>query len=188
MPQHAPQRDRDVRRAQRGGRDLIQKWLKQVMISPIHQRDPHRRALERPRRVEAAEAAAQHQDARRRPLHAREAIAPGAARQFAPGPRGGYGEGMEWRKVARAADVPERGGLAVEAGGRAIALFRVGGAVHAIEDRCPHQFAPLSQGTLCGGSFGDCIVCPPGQIPCGNGCCSADQKCVSNGPTIGFTS
>jgi nitrite reductase (NADH) small subunit len=59
-------------------------------------------------------------------------------------------DGMEWIAVAAEADVPARGGLAVLARGRAVALFRVGEAIHAIEDRCPHQYAPLSEGTLAG--------------------------------------
>ena len=40
---------------------------------------------------------------------------------------------------------------------RAVALFRdSGGLPHAIADRCPHRFAPLSLGTL----EGDAITCP----------------------------
>jgi nitrite reductase (NADH) small subunit len=53
-------------------------------------------------------------------------------------------------RAARLDEIPEGRGLAVELEGRAIALFLVGEGVHAIEDRCPHQFAPLSDGTLCG--------------------------------------
>ncbi len=52
--------------------------------------------------------------------------------------------------MASAAEVPEGGALAVEAGGIAVALFKVGGRIYAIEDRCAHQFAPLSRGRLCG--------------------------------------
>lgn len=57
---------------------------------------------------------------------------------------------MRWVEAARVEDVPRGGGRAVVVGERAIALFEVGGAIHAIEDRCPHQFAPLSTGRLCG--------------------------------------
>src|SRR5436309_675623 len=57
---------------------------------------------------------------------------------------------MRYVKVATADEVPEGGVRAVSAEGRAIALFRVEGRIYAIEDRCAHQFAPLSEGTVCG--------------------------------------
>jgi len=44
--------------------------------------------------------------------------------------------------------IPEGRGLAVDVAGRALALFRLGPEVYAVEDRCPHQLAELSTGTL----------------------------------------
>jgi nitrite reductase/ring-hydroxylating ferredoxin subunit len=58
--------------------------------------------------------------------------------------------------VARADDVPARGGLAVEVGGIEIGVFRVEGGFLAIENACPHAGVPLSTGDVA-----DCIVtCP----------------------------
>lgn len=56
-----------------------------------------------------------------------------------------------WVKVAARRDVPKEGGLAVEAGGKRIAVFEAGGALYAIDDECPHAGAPLSEGSVSGG-------------------------------------
>jgi len=59
-------------------------------------------------------------------------------------------------RVALAADVPDRGGLAVEVGGIEIGVFRVGDGFLAIENACPHAGVPLSTGEV-----DACIVtCP----------------------------
>jgi nitrite reductase/ring-hydroxylating ferredoxin subunit len=44
----------------------------------------------------------------------------------------------------------------VEVDGRAIALFRVAGAIHAVEDTCLHAGGPLSEGAL----DGPTVTCP----------------------------
>jgi len=61
--------------------------------------------------------------------------------------------------VADAAAVRRRGMLEVEAGGRALLLLAVGGAIHAVDAVCPHHQAWLSMGRL----DGDCIDCPRHQ-------------------------
>ena len=53
-----------------------------------------------------------------------------------------------WVRAAAARDLPEGGRLAVEVEGKPLALFHTGGRVFAIENRCPHQDAPLDDGTL----------------------------------------
>lgn len=53
-----------------------------------------------------------------------------------------------YQTVARVGDVPEGQGRLVEAGGRLIALFLDGGRYYAIDDACPHQGAPLSDGIV----------------------------------------
>ena len=53
---------------------------------------------------------------------------------------------MTYRAVARLDEVPEDEGVCVELDGRRIALFRDGDAVHAIDNVCPHQGAPLAEG------------------------------------------
>src|SRR5262249_13697871 len=58
--QDRPQRGRDVRGIQRGGRPLVEERLEQMVVAAVEQRDPHGLPRERARRVEAAEAAAHH--------------------------------------------------------------------------------------------------------------------------------
>ncbi|HVY62156.1 MAG TPA: Rieske 2Fe-2S domain-containing protein [Planctomycetota bacterium] len=53
-------------------------------------------------------------------------------------------------RAASAKELPPGGRLAVEVAGRALALFNVEGRLFAIEDRCAHQFVPLSDGALSG--------------------------------------
>ncbi len=55
-----------------------------------------------------------------------------------------------WLKVAARRDIPQEGGLSVEASGKPIAIFEVGGALFAIDDECPHVGAPLSEGIVSG--------------------------------------
>ena len=58
--------------------------------------------------------------------------------------------------VAKRSEIPEGSGLCVEAEGKRIALFRLGDAVCAIDDSCPHADGPLSEGGL----EGDVVECP----------------------------
>ena len=55
---------RDIAWRQRGGRDLIEQRLKQVIVVAIEDRDPNGRAVECARRIEAAEPAADDHDVR----------------------------------------------------------------------------------------------------------------------------
>lgn len=59
-------------------------------------------------------------------------------------------------KVCRLAQLPEKQGFLVEAAGEAIAIFRVGDAVHAVENACPHRGGPLAFGDLRGAT----VYCP----------------------------
>jgi len=53
-------------------------------------------------------------------------------------------------------DVLDRDGRAlVRVGGRAIAVFRVGEAVYAVENECPHERNPLIDGDI----VGETLVC-----------------------------
>ncbi len=67
--------------------------------------------------------------------------------------------GATWTDVADAAAVRRRGMLEAEAGGHALLLLAVAGAIHAVAAVCPHHQAWLSMGTL----DGDCIDCPRHQ-------------------------
>lgn len=59
-------------------------------------------------------------------------------------------------KVAMIAELPSDEGKCFEVEGQLIGLFKDGDVVHAIENRCPHEGAPLSEG------FYDCgvVTCP----------------------------
>jgi 3-phenylpropionate/trans-cinnamate dioxygenase ferredoxin subunit len=61
-----------------------------------------------------------------------------------------------WVRVATLAELAEDAALPVRLGAASIALYRLGGAVHAIDDVCTHAFALLSQGFVEGGT----IECP----------------------------
>ena len=60
---------------------------------------------------------------------------------------------MAFEKVASLADIPTGRGLKVEIDGIEVGLFRDGDRVYAMENACPHQGAPLSDGALDG-----CVV------------------------------
>jgi len=63
---------------------------------------------------------------------------------------------MSWIKVAKVTDVPTNTGLAVEAEGQALALYKVEDQVYAIDGICPHAGGPMAEGSLNG-----CLVmCP----------------------------
>lgn len=59
-------------------------------------------------------------------------------------------------KVASVEEVPEGTGRAVEANGKRVALFNVGGEFHAVDGVCPHQGGPLGEGIL----RGSVVTCP----------------------------
>jgi NAD(P)H-dependent nitrite reductase small subunit len=62
----------------------------------------------------------------------------------------------EWHRVASSADLRDGEGLAVDVAGTAIALYRVGGKIYAIDDVCTHEYGVLSQGFVDDGT----IECP----------------------------
>lgn len=51
-------------------------------------------------------------------------------------------------KVAKQSDVPEGGAIAVDVEDKTIAIFKVEGALYAIDDMCSHEDAPLCEGVL----------------------------------------
>ncbi|HZS64512.1 MAG TPA: Rieske 2Fe-2S domain-containing protein [Xanthobacteraceae bacterium] len=50
--------------------------------------------------------------------------------------------------VGKIGDIPEGKAIAVEAGHRAIAVFRVAGKLYAIANKCPHKGASLCEGEI----------------------------------------
>ena len=72
-----------------------------------------------------------------------------------------------WIRVTTIDSVPVREGRAVRLGGRELALFNLGDRFLAIDNRCPHQGGPLSDGIV----TGEAVVCPlhawKVNLPCG---------------------
>jgi nitrite reductase/ring-hydroxylating ferredoxin subunit len=58
--------------------------------------------------------------------------------------------------LGSADEVPEGGARCYRVGQRAIAVFRVRGELHAIDDTCPHRGGSLSEGDL----DGTVVSCP----------------------------
>ncbi|MGH7910891.1 MAG: Rieske (2Fe-2S) protein [Candidatus Dormibacteraceae bacterium] len=73
----------------------------------------------------------------------------------------GVGTARDYR-VGPAADVPEEGGILVQAGGLELGLFKVRGSLHAYENRCRHQGGPVCTGDVIG-RF-QAVVNPDGTI------------------------
>jgi nitrite reductase (NADH) small subunit/3-phenylpropionate/trans-cinnamate dioxygenase ferredoxin subunit len=71
-------------------------------------------------------------------------------------------------RVARADDVPEGGGIAVDVGARRIAVFRFRGGFYALDETCPHRGGPLHEGSIENGV----VFCPwhQWQFDLGTGC------------------
>jgi len=62
----------------------------------------------------------------------------------------------EFVKVANLSELKPGSAKVVEAMGKTIALFNVGGTVYATDNTCLHQGGPLGEGEL----MGDVVVCP----------------------------
>jgi 3-phenylpropionate/trans-cinnamate dioxygenase ferredoxin subunit len=59
-------------------------------------------------------------------------------------------------RVASLTDLPDGRGVRADVGGHRIALFRFGGTVHAVGDRCSHAEASLAEGEV----FDGAVECP----------------------------
>ena len=58
--------------------------------------------------------------------------------------------------LGRIGDIPVGEGRVVDAGGKTLALFNVGGTYHAIDNICSHRGGPLGEGDL----DGTIVACP----------------------------
>jgi 3-phenylpropionate/trans-cinnamate dioxygenase ferredoxin subunit len=76
-------------------------------------------------------------------------------------------------EIAPLTELPDGRGVRVEVEGERVALFRLGGAVHAIGDRCSHAEASLAEGEVFDGevecprhgSVFDLATGEPGSLP-----------------------
>jgi NAD(P)H-dependent nitrite reductase small subunit len=75
-----------------------------------------------------------------------------AAKQSAPEAQ----EASQWVEVGTRSDLSAEHHLHVQVAGRHLAVFEVGGEVHAIDNLCPHKGGSLAHGRL----SGDVITCP----------------------------
>ena len=62
----------------------------------------------------------------------------------------------DWHDAAACADVDDDAVVGVMIEGKAIALFKINGAYHALKDLCSHGQARLSDGYVADG----CVECP----------------------------
>lgn len=78
-------------------------------------------------------------------------------------------------KVARASEIAAGQGRTVEAEGREIAIFNVGGTLHAIDNSCKHRGGSLGEGEL----DGTVVTCPlhAWTYDVTNGECFDDPDC-----------
>ncbi len=58
--------------------------------------------------------------------------------------------------VAKSEDIPDGSSVVVTVRQKDVAIFRINGALHAIDDMCPHMGASLSGGFVEDG----CVTCP----------------------------
>lgn len=59
-------------------------------------------------------------------------------------------------RIAKIDEVEEGKGMVVEAGGKCLALFKMDGAFHVIDNTCLHRGGPLGEGDV----EGDTVSCP----------------------------
>jgi nitrite reductase/ring-hydroxylating ferredoxin subunit len=59
-------------------------------------------------------------------------------------------------EVAKKSQIPENGVIGVEVEGKTLALVNLGGMICALDDSCPDEAGPLSEGQI----EGEEIVCP----------------------------
>lgn len=62
----------------------------------------------------------------------------------------------EFVKVFSTSDLAEGQGKVVQAGGKTIALFNVGGTIYALDNTCLHRGGPLGEGIL----ENNIVTCP----------------------------
>jgi nitrite reductase (NADH) small subunit len=63
---------------------------------------------------------------------------------------------QKWIRITHRDKIPLREGRAVKVGDREIAVFNLGDRFLAVDNRCPHQGGPLSDGIVSGSA----VVCP----------------------------
>jgi nitrite reductase (NADH) small subunit len=65
-------------------------------------------------------------------------------------------EVMPFMTIARVEEIEDGQALVVQLGTEEIAVFNIGGVIHAVENCCPHMGGPLAEGIVQGHS----VICP----------------------------
>ena len=100
-------------------------------------------------------------------------------------------------RVGHADDIHDGTCMQVEVAGRSVGIFRVGGQVRAVLNHCPHEGAPICQGTVRGttlpsepGTFrwgreNEILVCPwhGWEFALDSGQCLTDRRRLATFPT-----
>lgn len=62
----------------------------------------------------------------------------------------------QWLQAGKVSDFKEGEGKVVNLQGKYVAVFKVDGNIHAVDNTCPHQGGPLGEGML----DGQVVTCP----------------------------
>ncbi|MEE8125303.1 MAG: Rieske (2Fe-2S) protein [Nitrospirales bacterium] len=62
----------------------------------------------------------------------------------------------DWIRVAKTDEVEEGKGIVVEVGDKCLAVFKVDGGFHVLDNTCLHRGGPLGEGDV----EGDTVTCP----------------------------
>jgi|SRR5882672_1156130 len=60
---------------------------------------------------------------------------------------------LRFVEVAKKSAIPENGAISVKVEGKRLALINLKGEIYAIDDDCPHEGGPLSEGQIIGGEI-----------------------------------
>ena len=63
---------------------------------------------------------------------------------------------LRFVEVAKKSGIPETGAISVQVEGKRLALVNIKGEIYALDDDCPHEGGPLSEGQI----IGEEIECP----------------------------
>ena len=63
---------------------------------------------------------------------------------------------LRFVEVAKKSEIPENAAISVAVEGKRLALMNLKGEIYAIDDDCPHEGGPLSEGQI----IGEEIECP----------------------------
>lgn len=55
---------------------------------------------------------------------------------------------LKFVEVAKKSEIPENGAIGVEVQGKRLALVNISGHIYALDDDCPHEGGPLSEGQI----------------------------------------